>query len=547
MRIFARSGVTLHIGRAGENFTTEVAFDITSWFQEFGSQGNLCLTIEQPGEDLYCYMAPEPPQHRDHVEIITAGGDTYFLWKVDDHDTSHTYMGKCQLQYEIGGRVVKSAIYDIIVTNSLGDGQDEPPEAYTSWLEDLVEYVGYIRDNIEGIHTVTDNAEALVYGTSGGYFDKNSGTWVEGTAIPAMAQKNARYYSTYIETQKNVATQAAADALTHKNAAATSAAQAAQSVTDAAAEVTKAANEVTKAAAEVAKAKTQADNAAASAAAALVSENAAKASENAAKTGETNAKTSETNAATSATNAQNSANDAQNSADAADASEAAAKASENAAAGSAVTAKSHEDAAKGHADDAEGFMNGAETHEENAEAWAVGQKKGVDVPTTDPAFQNNAKYWAEQAGQVVTSGGVASFYGRNGHVVPQTGDYTPAQVGAEPVGTVAAHNADANAHDFLFAKKADRIRSFTLTLQPGDFTGPTGEDGHYEADIADARIHNGNFAYLVSPTKASSKDYSEYAIWADDISTEGHIRFVAAIQPENPVSADVLEFDIDEV
>lgn len=34
---------------------------------------------------------------------------------------------------------------------------------------------------------------------------------------------------------------------------------------------------------------------------------------------------------------------------------------------------------------------------ENAEAWAVGQRKGADVPSTDPAWHNNAKYYAEQA------------------------------------------------------------------------------------------------------------------------------------------------------
>ena len=33
----------------------------------------------------------------------------------------------------------------------------------------------------------------------------------------------------------------------------------------------------------------------------------------------------------------------------------------------------------------------------DAEAWAVGQRGGVDVPSTDPAYNNNAKYWAQNA------------------------------------------------------------------------------------------------------------------------------------------------------
>ena len=37
----------------------------------------------------------------------------------------------------------------------------------------------------------------------------------------------------------------------------------------------------------------------------------------------------------------------------------------------------------------------------NAEAWAVGQRGGVDVPSTDPTYHNNAKYYAEQAGEII--------------------------------------------------------------------------------------------------------------------------------------------------
>lgn len=37
----------------------------------------------------------------------------------------------------------------------------------------------------------------------------------------------------------------------------------------------------------------------------------------------------------------------------------------------------------------------ARAEQYNAEAWAVGQRNGVDVPDTDPAYHNNAKYWAE--------------------------------------------------------------------------------------------------------------------------------------------------------
>lgn len=36
--------------------------------------------------------------------------------------------------------------------------------------------------------------------------------------------------------------------------------------------------------------------------------------------------------------------------------------------------------------------------ESNSEAWAVGQRSGSDVPSTDPTYENNSKYYAEQSG-----------------------------------------------------------------------------------------------------------------------------------------------------
>lgn len=69
----------------------------------------------------------------------------------------------------------------------------------------------------------------------------------------------------------------------------------------------------------------------------------------------------------------------------------------------------------------------AETSEENSEAWSWGKIDGVDVPATHPAYHNNAKYWADAASGAA-GGGVSSFNGRSGVVVPAASDYTAAQV-----------------------------------------------------------------------------------------------------------------------
>ena len=64
------------------------------------------------------------------------------------------------------------------------------------------------------------------------------------------------------------------------------------------------------------------------------------------------------------------------------------------------------------------------------ESWTqggTGTRQGEDT--------NNAKYWSEQAyhwyeeaGEVVTEGGVSPFNGRNGVVVPESGDYTQSMI-----------------------------------------------------------------------------------------------------------------------
>lgn len=54
-------------------------------------------------------------------------------------------------------------------------------------------------------------------------------------------------------------------------------------------------------------------------------------------------------------------------------------------------------------DDAEASKDAAADSESNAEAWAVGQRGGSDVPATDPTYENNSKYYSEQAGTYWTA------------------------------------------------------------------------------------------------------------------------------------------------
>lgn len=64
---------------------------------------------------------------------------------------------------------------------------------------------------------------------------------------------------------------------------------------------------------------------------------------------------------------------------------------------SAQNAETQAQAASGSATIAGNHAQDANKSAQDAEAWAVGKRNGADVPSTDEAYHNNAKYFSEQA------------------------------------------------------------------------------------------------------------------------------------------------------
>ena len=77
-----------------------------------------------------------------------------------------------------------------------------------------------------------------------------------------------------------------------------------------------------------------------------------------------------------------------------------ASASASNAAASATAANGSKEAAASSASSAAQAVLDAQQNEYDAEAWARGTRNGVDVPITDPAYHNNAKYYADEASSV---------------------------------------------------------------------------------------------------------------------------------------------------
>lgn len=62
----------------------------------------------------------------------------------------------------------------------------------------------------------------------------------------------------------------------------------------------------------------------------------------------------------------------------------------------------------------------AQQYMKESEAWAKGTKDGQDVPSTDPAYHNNSKYYMEQTSEFASDSEAYAIGKRNGQDVPST-------------------------------------------------------------------------------------------------------------------------------
>ena len=78
----------------------------------------------------------------------------------------------------------------------------------------------------------------------------------------------------------------------------------------------------------------------------------------------------------------------------------------------------------------------------DAEAWAVGQRGGTDVESTDETYHNNSKYWSQMAQQAAGKDGWVSFYiDDNGHLHYEKTENAALSFYIDAVGHLHATNA----------------------------------------------------------------------------------------------------------
>lgn len=141
---------------------------------------------------------------------------------------------------------------------------------------------------------------------------------------------------------------------------------------------------------------------------AVNAKNAAESAKTAAVAAQEKSEAAQTKAETAQTAAGKSAAAAQTAREGAETAQAGAQAAQSAAESAKAAAQAAQTGAETARTGAETAKGAAEDSAEDAEAWAVGQRNGTDVPSTDPAYHNNARYYKEQA-QTIVGGEFVSY------------------------------------------------------------------------------------------------------------------------------------------
>lgn len=115
----------IYLGKQGENLARKICFDeISEWKKIFG-EGRFELLHQRYGDS-----APYP--------VLIENQDNKVYWKVTLSDTAIAGEGKCELHYIVDDVIVKSKIWTTSVIESLGEGDEEPPEAHRAWVDEVL-------------------------------------------------------------------------------------------------------------------------------------------------------------------------------------------------------------------------------------------------------------------------------------------------------------------------------------------------------------------------------------------------------------------------
>ena len=147
------TGLSIDIGRQGENIARNIYFDLSDLIDNYG-EGTATLVHMRPS-DTAPYIC----------EVERTGN--FLIWAPTSTDTSYAGAGKCELRWVVGETLAKSIVYRTFVAESI-TGDSTVPSKYESWYEALLEHISkyeiasdQIEANTRNIATNTNDIAVL--------------------------------------------------------------------------------------------------------------------------------------------------------------------------------------------------------------------------------------------------------------------------------------------------------------------------------------------------------------------------------------------------
>ena len=185
----------------------------------------------------------------------------------------------------------------------------------------------------------------------------------------------------------------------------------------------------------------------------------------------------------------------------------------------AVTmAQEYASQAQGYAGQAQAYSQTSQSKSLDSEAYGVGKRNGADVEPSDPAYHNNAKYYANQS--YIIQGNIEDIQDNIEEIVDNFEDKIPTATVVRPQGadyaTITVHDqhgtTTANIYDGQTGPKGDKgdTGSAGPKGDKGD-KGDTGADGSTPNITATATVDSGSGTPDVEVTKGGTTANPSFA------------------------------------
>ena len=137
------------LGQQGEHLATTIIFNVLDFVEEYNPNADISIVNLRSGEDTP-YQIPTQYVHFENGQV---------KWQITNIDTDVAGAnGKCELKYEIDGKVVKSKVFTTVVHPGLVEIGARPNSTET-WISQLNNSISALNLRMNEIVTLVERAE----------------------------------------------------------------------------------------------------------------------------------------------------------------------------------------------------------------------------------------------------------------------------------------------------------------------------------------------------------------------------------------------------